>query len=107
MGVLSGDLRKDTKILNQQLAVGINFDVVSRNVIIGGTEAAIYFIDGFCKDDLMQKMLQFFMEMQTDSMPKDAVELLKKAVPYVEVNEEKDISKIQTSVLYIYRHVHG
>jgi len=85
--------------LNQELGVGINFDVVSRNVIVGGTEAAIYFIDGFCKDDLMQKMLQFFMEMQPDSMPKDELELLKKAVPYVEVSEEKEISKIQTAVL--------
>jgi len=99
LAVLSGNLRNDTRVLHRELAVGVNFDVVSRNVIVGGMEAAIYFIDGFCKDDLMQKMLQFFMEMQSDSMPRNTVELLKRAVPYVEVSEEKEISKIQTAVL--------
>lgn len=99
MADLSGNIKKDMEVLNLELSVGVNFDVVSREVIVGGTVAGIYFIDGFCKDELMQKMLQFFMEMKADNMPQDAIELLKNSVPYVEVNKEKDISKIQTAVL--------
>lgn len=99
MSELSGNLQQDRNVLNRELAIGVNFDVVSREVVVGGTEAVIYFIDGFCKDDLMQKMLQFFMEMQSDCMPRDMIELLQKAVPYVEVNREKSYSKIQTAIL--------
>ena len=47
--VLSGDLKKDVDILNRELAVDINFDIVSRDVVVGGKNARFYFIDGFVK----------------------------------------------------------
>ena len=97
--VLSGDLKKDVDILNRELAVDINFDIVSRDVVVGGRNARFYFIDGFCKDEVMQKMLEFLMGMQADAMPADAVALLKHAIPYVEVEQEKSIEKIQASLL--------
>ena len=97
--VLSGDLKKDVDILNRELAADINFDIVSRDVIVGGKNARFYFIDGFCKDEVMQKMLEFLMEKQADDMPTDAVALLKHAIPYVEVEQEKSIEKIQASLL--------
>lgn len=97
--VLSGNLEKDKKILDQRLAADINFDVVSREVLVGGAEAVFYFIDGFCKDELMQKLLEFFMEIQAKDMSKDAVGLLKKSVPYVEVSKEKELLKIETGIL--------
>ena len=35
----------------------------------GGKNACIYFIDGFCKDELMQKLLQQFMGITAEDMP--------------------------------------
>ncbi len=96
---LSGDLRRDAEILDQELAVDINFDVVSRDIIVGDLDARFYFIDGFCKDEIMQKMLQFFMELQADSKHKYIMELMKKSIPYIEVNKEKSFSGIQTAIL--------
>ena len=43
----------------------------------------MYLIDGFCKDELMQKMLQYFMDIAPEEMPKDAHEMSKKCIPYV------------------------
>ncbi len=97
--VLSGNLSKDVDILNRELAVDINFDIVSRDVVVGGKTARFYFIDGFCKDEVMQKLLEFLMELQADFMPHDAVELLKNAIPYVEVDKEKHFEKMQASLL--------
>ncbi len=97
--VLSGILQKDADRMNHEMAVDVNFDVVSRDVVVGGLVARFYFIDGFCKDEVMQKLLEFLMEMQADVMPQDAVELLKKAIPYVEVDKEKNFQKIQASLL--------
>ena len=47
-----------------------SFDIVSRDVMIGDKNAVFYFVDGFCKDVLMQKLLQFLMGLKADDLPK-------------------------------------
>lgn len=96
---VSGCLEQDSVWLNQKLATDRNFDVVTRTIEVGGREAALYFIDGFCKDDLLQKLLQYFMDMKPGDMPQDASQLLKKGLPYIEVDQEKEWEKITSSVL--------
>ena len=51
---MSSSLSENMNYLNQNLSVDTNFDVVYRVIKVGGKEACIYFIDGFCKDELMQ-----------------------------------------------------
>ena len=53
---------------------------------IGGKEACFYFIDGFCKDELMEKLLQYFIGLKKEEMTDDVHEMLKKHMPYVEVD---------------------
>lgn len=92
-------LQENMDYLNQILQVDVSFDLVYRVVHVGGKEACIYFIDGFCKDTLMQKMLQYFMDMKEADFPQDVHEMLKKKVPYVEVDVAKDYDKILTNLL--------
>lgn len=96
---ITGCLRQDSAWLDQKLATDRNFDVVTRTIEVGGREAALYFIDGFCKDDLLQKLLQYFMDMKARDMPGDAGQLLKKSLPYIEVDQEREWEKITSSVL--------
>lgn len=96
---ISGRLEQDGDWLDQKLAADRNFDVVTRTIEVGGREAALYFIDGFCKDDMLQKLLQYFMDMKAEDMPGDAAQLLKKNIPYIEVDQEKEWEKITSSVL--------
>ena len=93
---ISGMLSKDMQYLNHTLAAETNYDVVYRVVNMGGKEACIYFIDGFCKDEVMQKLLQYFMDMKPGDVPGDAHEMSKKGIPYVEV----DMSDEWESILY-------
>lgn len=88
-GQISGNLEKDIAYLKKMLAVGQNFDVVHRKILIGGKDAYICFIDGFCKDELMQKLLQYFMDIKPEEMPQDARQMAQKEIPYVEVDPEK------------------
>lgn len=97
--VISGCLQQDSAWLDKKLAADQNFDVVTRTIEVGGREAALYFIDGFCKDDLLQKLLQYFMDMKAQDMPGDAAQLLKKSIPYIEVDQEKEWEKITSSIL--------
>lgn len=99
MGKMSGSLADDMDYLNGQLGVGTNFDVLYRVVKIGGRNACIYMIDGFCKDEVMQKLLQHFIGITEDKMPSDAHEMSKQLVPYGEVDLEDEWEKIEYSVM--------
>ena len=99
MGKMSGSLADDMEYLNGQLGVGTNFDVLYRVVQIGGRNACIYMIDGFCKDEVMQKLLQHFIGITEDKMPSDAHEMSKQLVPYGEVDLENEWEKIEYSVM--------
>lgn len=96
---LTGSLKKDMQFLNQILDVENNFDVVHRVVHIGGKEACMYLIDGFCKDELMQKLLQYFMDITPEKMPQDAHEMSKQEIPYVEVDIDNNWEKILNALL--------
>ncbi len=91
---MSASLSENMNYLNRYLSVDTNFDVVYRVIKIGGKDACMYFIDGFCKDEMMQKMLQYFMDIKEDEMPADAHEMSKKKLPYVEVDLKDEWDQI-------------
>lgn len=91
---MSTSLSENMEFLNQYLEVSKSFDLVYRVIKVGGRDACIYFIDGFCKDELMQKMLQYFMDLKEDKMPDNAHEMSKRCVPYVEVDLQDSWEKI-------------
>ena len=85
---LTGSLQEDMTYLNAVLEADKNFDIIYRVVQIGGREACMYLVDGFCKDDLVQKLLQYFMDLTADKLPQDMHGLSKQFTPYVEVDLE-------------------
>ena len=99
MDRLTGTLSTDMAFLNKTLDVDANFDIIYRTVEIGGREACMYLVDGFCKDDMAQKLLQYFMDMKPEDMPEDMHGLSKKFTPYVEVDIEGKCDTLITSLL--------
>lgn len=93
-GAMSASLKENMDYLNKELGVGASFDVVYRVINVGGRNACMYFIDGFCKDELMQKMLQYFMGLTPEEMPENAHEMSKKNIPYVEVDLKDEWEQI-------------
>ena len=91
---MTSSLQETMEYLNKTLDVDKNFDLVYRVIKVGGRDACMYFIDGFCKDELMQKMLQYFIDLKEDELPKDAHEMSKKYIPYVEVDLKDDWKQI-------------
>lgn len=82
---LTGSLQADMFYLNQVLDAEKSFDIIYRVINVGGRAACMYLIDGFCKDDLVQKLLQYFMDLTPDKLPEDMHGLSKQFTPYVEV----------------------
>jgi len=99
MEKVSGSLYQNMDYMNRILGAEQNFDVIHRTMSIGDKDACMYLIDGFCKDDLIQKLLQYFMDMKPQEVPGDAAGLVKAYIPHVEVSVEYDYQKIMLSLL--------
>ena len=63
---------KNVDYMNQMLPVEDSFDIVQRDIQIGGKDATFYFIDGFTKDESMLKIMDSFFNIKEGDMPKDA-----------------------------------
>ena len=82
----STDFEKNKKRIDELLKVDQSFDLLYRVVMIGGKKACFYFIDGFCKDEIMEKILEFLYKITPEEMPENAHDFLKKKLPYGEID---------------------
>jgi len=94
------DYLSSAAALRDALQTQKSFDLVERPVFFGGRRALFVLIDGFVKDDLFEKIIEFFYSLQKDdpcfASPQD---FLERAVPYCEAAYEKDLQKTVTAVL--------
>lgn len=98
---LTNSLEKNKKMLEERLPIGKSFDVLQRELVIGGKNAMMYFIDGFVKDGVVSKMITFFLGITPDKLTniKTADDFAQHFVPYVEVNLENDVDKMVAQYL--------
>ena len=97
---LSSNYNENIIQMNRALKIPNSFDVVVRQIKIADRKAALYFVDGFVKDDLMERIIQFFMGLKKEDLSDITLKSFDQAfVPYVEVNRESDISTLSTQVL--------
>ena len=98
-GKISADLQENRRYFQQILRVDKNFDIISRLTTIGERTACYYFMDGFVKDEIMEKMLEFFYSVTPEDLPENSEELSKDAIPYVEVDLLEEQEQITTAIL--------
>ena len=91
--------QENKDLLDLRLHVNVNFDLLTREITVGERRACYYCIDGFIKDDMMEKMLQYFIGLKKEDIPENADEMCKAYVPHVEVETEEDYDKIIKNVL--------
>ena len=53
---MNSSLESNMNYLNEKLAVNENFDLVYRVIEVGGKKACMYFVDGFCNQDIDMDM---------------------------------------------------
>ena len=90
---------KNVDYMNQMLPVEDSFDIVQRDIQIGGKDATFYFIDGFTKDESMLKIMDSFFNIKEEDMPKDATAFATPCIPYVEVDVIGDFDQIFRNLL--------
>lgn len=96
---LSISFEENIVYMNEILPVKESFDVIRREIIIGGKNAVFYFIDGFMKDEAMLKIMDSFLSVTEQDMPDDVDDFVQKHVPYVEVDILEDFDQVIRNVL--------
>lgn len=78
-----------------------SFDIIKREIIIAERQAYLYFIDGFIKDEVYEKMLEFLFKITAEELKNitDMQQFAKNKMPYVEVDCLYDVSEIKTALL--------
>ena len=85
--------------MNQVLPVQDSFDIIQRDMLIGGRMASFYFIDGFTKDEVMLKIMDSLFKVTQENMPADATQFSRECIPYVEVDILGDFDDVLRNVL--------
>lgn len=90
-----------TKYLDGELKPDKSFDIIKRELEIGGRRAALYFIDGFIKDEVYEKILEFLYKQTPEDIDKitDMTQFARLKMPYVEVDSTNDKEAAVTAVL--------
>lgn len=83
--------------LDSQLRVKESFDLVKRQLKIKDKYVYYYFIDGYIKDDLIERIMEF--QLTTKHLSHNLIDIMDTLVPYVEVEVVEDINKIMTAIL--------
>lgn len=96
---LNESYRLNIEYLNHKLNVEKNFDVCSRTLLIGNRDCTFYFIDGFVKDEIFEKIFEFLLKLSPDDFPFRMNEFERKNIPYTEAELLNDFDAIITQIL--------
>lgn len=96
---ISEDLYENTRQLYELLRADQNFDMIFRPVQVGDRQACMYFINGFVKDEVLEKLLEFFCSLTPEDLPQSSEELTQNQIPYGDVQLLTDLEEVLYAVL--------
>ncbi len=97
MQKLGSNYRDNVAELDRLLRVEESFDIIKKILRVGEDELTLYYIDGFVKDAVMQKLLLPFVSLK--GLGNDAREFIQRQVTYVEADVIESVDAMVTMVL--------
>ncbi|MDN5348225.1 MAG: stage sporulation protein [Clostridia bacterium] len=86
--------------LSRELGVGESFDVVCREITFAGRDAALFFIDGFTKDQIMVHILRTLSMLKREDLAPDAYKkVFRQYLNYIEVEGLDDLHQVVDKIL--------
>ncbi len=103
---LSASYRDNVALLDGILNVKENFDLIRKDLAVGDDRMTLYYIDGFIKDTVMQKLMMHFSSQKSLTFPKGAYDadsvaqrFVDHALPYVETDVTSSTDTLVQMVL--------
>ena len=97
MQKFSENYKDNAELIDKKLRVKDSFDVLRKDLRIGDGELTLFFVDGFTKDTVMQKLMMHFISLKTVSG--DARTYMTQNLPYIETDVTDKIDAAITAVL--------
>ncbi|RLQ98232.1 spore germination protein [Falsibacillus albus] len=97
---VSSNIEKNIDYMKTMMAVDKSFDVIQLDLAYAGRKMVMFLVDGFVKDDILHYLMKLLAGLDEDQLEDDALnKLLKKYIPYVEVEEKDDLNIVIDTVL--------
>lgn len=97
---VAADLKQNVERLKKDLGVGESFDVLVREFKVGGKGVALFFVDGFAKDDILVWVMQSLFRVMREQIAVNINQkILDHHLPYIEVSEIDSLEAAETSIL--------
>lgn len=93
LDIFYGDYERRRKTIEKLLDLPENFDILEREIEIGGKKATLYAVDGFLEGDISEKVLEFFYSITEEDMPDTFDAFVQKEIPFVDISPIEDQEK--------------
>ena len=91
------DYSKNVSLIDRLLAIDDSFDMLSKKVALDDGELTLYFIDGFAKDTVLQKLMMHILS--TKKLKVGAREFMETTMPYIETDVTDDVERMIFTVM--------
>lgn len=86
--------------LKEVMGLGVSFDIILREMVIGGRQMGLLFINGFTNDGVLTEILSRLTYLNDDDLGKNAVStIVSRYIPFVQVEEARKLSDVIDKVL--------
>ena len=85
-------------VLDEQLGVGRSFDMVGRNLVIGGRRAKLWVVNGYAQDAMLERILSAWMPLTSLEGVADLQSFVERCVSVCDAAVETDWDKAVTAV---------
>ncbi len=97
--MLTADYERNRQLIARMLRSDECFDIIERHIVIASKKAVIFYVNGLIKDDIMEKLMEFFYNNTRPAYLTSAEEFTRHCVPYVEISIVSDPAEIVKNVL--------
>lgn len=85
--------------MNATLPIRESFDLIQRDLLIGGRVSSFYYVNGFTSEETMLKIMDALLKVKEEDMPEDIWKFANACIPYVGVDVMFDFEQILKSLL--------
>lgn len=96
---LSADYEENVSDLRRILDTDRNFDILEKNMLIAERAASLFFIDGLVKDDILEKILEYFYGLNPEDLPDSLEQFQMQNLPYIETEVLTNMDDVLKNLL--------
>ena len=96
---ITNNLKNNEEELDKILCIEDSFDILKRIFKIGNRHGAIYYINGFCDNNMIQKIEEFFCNMKEEEMPEKVEDFANDKIPFIQIDLYSDKYNVLSNIL--------